>query len=74
MSESICLISFHSCAARLRTRLSNRAVYAHNFDDPSQTVEIVQSEHNHGIITERRKKGSLKTLKDAKKFKEKLVE
>lgn len=35
-----------------------------NYDDASQKVEIVCDQHNHLIITERRKKGSLKDLKE----------
>lgn len=37
-----------------------------NFDDTSQKVEIVCDQHNHDIITERRKKGSLQELKRSK--------
>lgn len=37
-----------------------------NFDDDNQTVEVVSSEHNHEIITERRKKGEIKNLSKVK--------
>ncbi|CRK91937.1 CLUMA_CG005555, isoform A, partial [Clunio marinus] len=54
------------CRARLRTRLDKNEQYMthRNYDDASQKVEIVCDQHNHLIITERRKKGSLKDLKE----------
>lgn len=58
-------ISLHRCRARLRTVLNKNEQYTtHNFDDADQKVEMVCSLHNHEIITERRKKGSLKGLKE----------
>lgn len=61
-----CFLS--SCRARLRTRLENNEQYMtdKNFDDTSQKVEIVCDQHNHDIITERRKKGSLQELRRSK--------
>ena len=41
--------------------------FENNYDTLDQKVEIVQKEHNHEIITERRKKGSLKHLQQNKK-------
>lgn len=41
--------------------------FENNYDTLDQKVEIVQKEHNHEIITERRKKGSLKHLQQRKK-------
>lgn len=40
--------------ARLRTKLDG-------------SLEIVETQHNHGILTERRKKGSLKAIYDQKR-------
>lgn len=60
-------MEIYSCPARLRTRLDNDEAYAtHNYHDASQKVEVVCDEHNHDIITERRKRGSLKMLKQKK--------
>lgn len=48
----------------MRTRLEKGEQYtADNYDDERQKLEIVCSDHNHDIITDRRKKGSLKNLK-----------
>lgn len=69
-------ISFYSCPARLRTVLSRNEQYTtHNLDDADQKVEMVCSQHNHEIITVRRKKGSLKAMKAGKQqeiFKEEM--
>ncbi|XP_059611349.1 modifier of mdg4-like isoform X8 [Phlebotomus argentipes] len=46
-----------ACRARLRTRRNGKQ------------LEIVDSHHNHKILTERRKKGSLKALYDERKQK-----
>lgn len=55
---------FFRCRARLRTTLEDREKYTNdNIGDLTQKIEIVCSKHNHEIITERRKKGSLKKLK-----------
>lgn len=49
------LLVFRRCKARVRTNL-----------DGTQLAVII-SEHNHGILTERRKKGALKELYAKKK-------
>lgn len=43
-----------SCMARVRTKTAGG-------------MEIVETQHNHGILTERRKKGSLKAMYDEKR-------
>lgn len=49
--------------------MDNNEKYSNkNFDDVSQKVEIVDDIHNHDIITERRKKGSLLELKRSKLY------
>lgn len=55
---------FFRCKARLTTQVEDSEQYSvhKNFDDRSQKVEISCDQHNHEIITERRKYGSLKTL------------
>ena len=57
--------TFFRCRARLTTQVENSEQYLvhKNFHDTSQKVEISCDEHNHEIITERRKYGSLKSLK-----------
>ena len=64
-----CNYKILGCKARLKTRLRKGEKYGvdRNFDDENQMVEVVSSEHNHEIITERRKKGEIKNLN---KFKE----
>lgn len=51
------LINFKNfrCRARLRTKSNGKQ------------LEIVEREHNHKILTERRKKGALKALNDKMK-------
>lgn len=64
------ILTFYSCRcpARLRTRLENNEHYAthKNYHNASQRVEVVCNQHNHDIITERRKRGSLKSLRKKK--------
>lgn len=59
-----CNYKILGCKARLKTRLCKGEKYGvdRNFDDENQMVEIVSSEHNHEIITERRKKGEIKNI------------
>lgn len=51
----------------MRARFDPAVPFENNYDTLDQKVEIVQKDHNHEIITERRKKGSLKHLLQRKK-------
>lgn len=51
----------------MRARYDPSVPFENNYDTLDQKVEIVQKDHNHEIITERRKKGSLKHLQQRKK-------
>lgn len=48
------------CHARMRTKLEDE-VSNKNYDTIKQQIEIVQNDHNHGILNERRKRGTLKS-------------
>jgi hypothetical protein len=49
------------CRARLRARINNDNYrISKNYDDVNQQVEVVDGRHNHEIIDDRRKKGTLK--------------
>lgn len=49
-----CFLPHFRCMARVRTKTDGG-------------MEIVETQHNHGILTERRKKGSLKAMYDEKR-------
>lgn len=44
------------------------------FEDPSQKVDVVCDQHNHEMIIRRRKRGSIKKLKNIKNQVDEIIE